>query len=424
MQNSKSQLITDDANRHEGGDVLANLLGARDAGQLAEAERLATAPRIEVLQMLHPTFTAPAFLALHQAIFKPVYAWAGEIRTVPLALDGAEFARTNVIMPSLVARFAKLTKAGGFADLPRAEFYASLAHHISELHAIMPFRSGNRRTLAVHSTQLANAAGHSLKACIKDKSVWDEALRHSFLTCDHNRISDALLGTAQPQIDVSSPMGLPLLPARDATVHRRYTITLTKAGSLLGEHLAAATLEAEALAARVAPGAISAARQELGFLRHPKGPLFQLGVLQALGASKILAVIHDSQSPLETVREIAAAALIELSEYPQTAIAQASLALNRPAYPLGGSPHQDRLATEFLANSPEDNQADPRFATAQRLVERAISAASQSSGGNAKHINAATKKARTDIAARIRRGDGFDKAEATTPAVPRHTKAA
>lgn len=416
--------ITDDLYFYEGSDVLANLFGARDAGQLAEAERLAIAPRLETLQLLHSTFTAPAFLALHQAIFKPVYAWAGEIRTVPLALDGAAFARTHVIMPSLAARFAKLNKAGGFADLPPAEFCESLAHHISELYAILPFRSGNRRTLAVHTAQLALAAGHSLEACIKDKSVWDEALRHSFLTCDHSRISDALFGTAQPQIDVSSPTGLPLLPPRDATVHRRYTITLTKAGSLLGEQLAAATLEAEALSARVAPGATNAARQELGFLRHPKGLLFQLGVLQTLGASKILAVIHDSQSPLEMVREIAAAVLIELSEYPQTAIAQASLALNRPAYPLGGSPHQDRLAVEFLANTAEDNLADPRFATVQRLVDKATSGASRASGGNAKYINAATEKARSDIAARIRRGDGFDKATVTTLAVPHHTQAA
>ena len=414
MQNSKSQLITDDPYLYEGIDVFANLLGTRDARELAEAERLTTAPRIEVLQSLHPTFTAPAFLALHGAIFKPVYAWAGQIRTVPLTLAGAQFARASVIMPSLAARFTKLTKAGGFADLPPAGFYDALSHHISELHAIMPFRIGNRRTLAVHSAQLALAAGHSLDACIKDKAAWDDTLMHSFLTCDHGRISDALLGNAQPQIDVSGTSGLPLLPPRDATIHRRYIRTLSKAGGLLRTHIVAATAQAittltELTKTNAPPDEIATARQELGFLRHPKGPLFQLEMLQALGASKILAVIHDSQSPLETVREIAVAMLIELNEYPRTAIAQASLRLDRPVYPIGGSPHQDRLAAEFLANTPEDNQADPRFAAAQRLVERAVSAASRSSGGNIKQTNAATEKARTDIAARIRRGDVFGK---------------
>jgi cell filamentation protein len=390
MQKSKSHLIIDEPYRREGADVLANVLRARDGDQLGEAERRAIAPRVEVLQLLHPNFTAPAFLALHQALFKPVYPWAGHVRTVPLALDGAEFARPNVIMPSLVARFAKLNKAGGFACLSHNDFCASLSHHISELYAIMPFRSGNRRALAVHSAQLAGAAGHSLEACIKDKAIWDDALTHSFLTCDHNRITDALMGATQPQMDVSSPTGLPLLPSRDATIHRRYSITLSKAGSLLRTHLAAATAEAATHAVSAAPNDIKAARQELGFLRNPKGPLFQLGVLQALGASKILAVIHDSQSPLETVREIATAVLIELNEYPQAAIAQASLTIGRPAYPLGGSPHQDRLAAEFLANSAQANLADPRFATAQRLVDKAVSAVSRSSGGNAKQINAAT----------------------------------
>ena len=424
MQKNKSRLINDDPYEEDGSNDLANVLDVRDAPRLGEAERQMIAPRVNALCLAHPALTAPAFLALHQAIFKPVYAWAGQTRTVPLALDGAEFARTHVIMPSLAARFAKLAKAGGYADLPPSAFYDALSHHISELHAIMPFRSGNRRALAVHSAQLARAAGHSLEACIKDKAVWDDALSHSFLTCDHSRITDALLGSAQPQIDVSSPMGFPILPLRDATIHRRYITTLSKADDLLREHIAAATTKASTHAVSAAPDAISAARQELDFLRHPKGPLFQLGVLQALGASKILAVIHDSQSPLEMVREIATAVLIELNEYPQTAIVQASLTHNRPAYPIGGSPHQDRLAAEFLANTPQDNLADLRFATAQRLVERAVAAASRANGGNAKQINAAIQKARTDVAARIRRGDVFDKAAPTTRAVPHHTKAA
>jgi cell filamentation protein len=413
MPRIKSRLTANDPNIAD----RPNIFDVRDAAKLSEAERQMIAPRIDVLSLAHSALTAPGFLALHAAIFAPVDASAGEVRSLPLALDGAQFARPTVIMPSLAARFAKLNKASGFAGLPREDFYPALAHHISELHAIMPFRAGNRRTLAVHSAQLARAAGHSLEVCVKDKAIWDDALTHSFITCDHSRVSDALLGTAQPQIDVSGPFGLPLLPPRDATVHRRYITTLRKAGRLLNAHIAAAKAEAatvlDTLTQSNAPHCeINAARQELGFLRHPKGPLFQLGLLESLGTSKILAVIHDSQSPLEIIREIATAVLIELIEYPQIAIAQASLALNRPAYPVGGSPHQDRLATEFLANSAQDNLADPRFATAQRLVDKAISAASRSSGGNAKYISAATKKARTDIAARIRKGDMFDKGEA------------
>ncbi|MEK6637907.1 MAG: hypothetical protein AABY88_07460 [Pseudomonadota bacterium] len=420
--------MTDDPYFQEGSNVFANLFGVRDTAQLAEAERQAIGPRIEVLQLLHPTFTAPAFLALHGAIFAPVYEWAGHVRIVPLALDGAQFAHPRFIMPSLAARFAKLNKAGGFAGLPRDAFCASLSYHISELHAIMPFRSGNRRTLAIHSAQLARAAGHSLDACIKDKAIWDDALTHSFITCDHRRISDALLGRAEPPMAVSSASGLPILPLRDATVHRRYILTLSKAGGLLREHIAAATAEAtNAIAhlvkANAPPEQLRASRQELGFLRHPKGPLFQLGVLQALGASKLLAVTHDEQSSGEIVREIAVAMLIALNEYSPTSITQASATFDHRAYPIGGSPHQDRLAAEFLANDPQGNLADPRFATAQRLVDKAVSAASRSSGGNVKQISTAAEKARADIAARIRKGDVFDKAEATTLAVPRHTQA-
>ena len=420
MPGTKPRLITSDTDL----DNSIQALDVRDAAPLSEAERQMIVPRIDVLCLAHPALTVPAFLALHGAIFKPVYALAGQARTVPLALDGAQFARPTVIIPSLAARFAKLAKAGGFADLPRAAFFDALAHHISELHAIMPFRSGNRRALAVHSAQLALAAGHDLDACIKGKSVWDDALSHSFFTCDHSQVTEALLGAAQSQLDISGPTGLPLLPPRDATVSRRYSVTLSKAGSLLREHIAAATAEAAIIAERAAPNEIAAAGQELAFLRHPKGPLFQIRMLASLGTSKILVVIHEGQSPLELCREIATAVLIELGEYPQPAVVQASVALDGPAHSAGGSPHQDRLAAEFLANSAHDNLADPRFAAAQRAVDRAVANASRASGGNSKHINAAIAKARSDIAARIRKGDAFDKERTSFINLPRHAQPA
>jgi cell filamentation protein len=422
-------LMTDDPYCYEGSDVLANLFGIHDAADLAETERRTTAPRINALCLVHPVLTASAYLALHSAVFASVYEWAGQIRTVPSAFDGAQFARPSMILPSLDARFAKLQKADGFAGLPYNDFCHALAHHISELHAIQPFRAGNRRILAVHSAQLARAAGHSLETCTRDKAIWDDALAYSFLSCDHSRISDTLLGNVEPQIDMSSLSGLPLLPPRDATVHRRYVISSAKAGRLLREHIAAATTQAAAAFAHLAKAkapsdVISVARQELVFLRHPKGPLFQLAMLSDLGIGKILAVIHDAQSPLETVREIAAAVLIALSEHSPSAIAQAGIAAGRPAYPIGGSPHQGRMAEEFLANSHQDNLADPRFVTAQRLVDRAAADASRLSGGNINYINAATAKARANIAALIRDGDMFDKGEATMLALSRHTQVA
>jgi hypothetical protein len=73
-----------------------------------------------------------------------------------------------------------------------------------------------------------------------------------------------------------------------------------------------------------------------------------------------------------------------------------------------------------LASTAQDNLADPRFANAQRLVDKAVAVASRSSGGNIKHINAATAKARADIAARIRSGDLFETGNVVPP---RHSRA-
>jgi cell filamentation protein len=62
-----------------------------------------------------------------------------------------------------------------------------------------------------------------------------------------------------------------------------------------------------------APNRISAARTELAYVRHAKGPIYQSHLLTYLGVRQVDAVISAEQTPLERVREIGAALGVQIN---------------------------------------------------------------------------------------------------------------
>ena len=204
--------------------------------------------------------------------------------------------------------------------------------------------------------------------------------------------------------------GLPMLPARFAPSGRRRLFSFAMARRELAQHLPPAREEAVArIKALMANGAreqeIDDARQILAFLRHSRGPMFQLAILQETSTGKLQPLITPDQSSLERVREISAAIATAINQIPLRTIKRTINMLHRPWLPENAA-HQNRaLAERFLANTPAENMADPCFAPLQRLVDEAAQAGHITSGGKAKHIDAATTKAREAVARRICNGE-------------------
>jgi cell filamentation protein len=370
--------------------------------------------RVRLLRNAAPSRTVSEFIWLHQALFVGLDPNAGQIRTAPAAWREAYFARPEFIGASLDDRFADILGADGFSGLTRERFIECLAHHISELHAIAPFAVGNRRIIGLHAQQLAHAAGHQINLYDSDMPRWNAALYRAFVHVDTVEIIAALSGIA-PENDAGDatrlgPGGIALLPSRMPPRARRYLKTVKVAVQELDAQLPAACDQAAAelrmLQANAGPDEdLDSAQAILGCLRHPCGPKFMAGLLATIGVKKIEGVFNDTQPALERVHEITAAMIMAIHAQPSDLIENASLNLQSVHFESGHSPHQDRLAAQFLHNSGTTNRLDPRFAAAQRLVDGVSADVSAMVSRDVTEIERLIDQTRDIAAALIRSGD-------------------
>ena len=404
-------------------DTLRNRLGLTD--DKAEAERRLTLARgAEAARLTFPA-TAEGYRDLHKHLFQDVYDWAGKDRTVDIGKGGSRFAHVPYIARELDKLFADVAAKNGLRGRSRDEFYDKLGNHINELNAIHPFREGNGRTMRIHAAQLARDAGYPLRIASIDKEAWMEASRHGFLTGDHRGMTAVLAGAAVRR-DLAAearigPAGVALLPERAPPEGQRYRVTLNKVREELDRYLPAARQEAaDRLRNLVKEGAsstaIANARTELAYVRHAKGPMYQSHLLTNLAVRQVDAVIAKDQTPLERVREIGAALGVRINAQQPAYLQKAVRALEQPMLPPGHSPGQERLAGLFLKNTPEKNNADPRLAPAQAIVDAAIKTA-RDRGDSARAVNTIGESTRQFVAERIKTGVPLD-AEITRQSAP------
>ena len=360
-------------------------------------------------------FDAEGYRAIHKHLFQDLYEWAGQDRTVNVEKDGGLFVHAPYVANSLSAAFKELAAQNRLQGLSVEEFFDRLGHHLNELHAVHPFRDGNGRVLRLHASQLAREAGHPIRIAAIDRQTWIDATRHGFATGDHRALSDVLAAAAHdrevPAHPRTGPAGMAFLPPRDPPTGQRYRLSLGKVRGELDRYLPAARTEAadrlKALLANNAPAQrIDAARIELAYVRHARGPVYQSHLLAHLGQREVDAVITAQQTPLERVREIGAALAVRINSQLPAQVQRAARALERPLLPPGQSPVHNRLSDMFLANTPDQNRADPRFTGAQAIVDQAA-AASRTRGDGQRMIEAATDRVRTAVAANIRAGKPF-----------------
>ena len=404
--------MANDPYTYPGTDTLRNRLGITDDKTLTEAERRLTQARgAEAARLSFPA-TADGYRALHKHLFQDLYDWAGQDRTVDTAKGGARFAHVPYIARELDKLFADVGAKNGLRGLPRDEFFDGLGNHINEINAIHPFREGNGRAMRHHAAQLARDAGHPIRIASIEKTAWMEASRHGFLTGDHRGMTAVLAGAAvrrdlAPEARIG-PAGIAMLPQRAPPEGQRYRVTLSKVREELERYLPAARQQAadrlRSLIKDGAPtGTIANARTELAYVRHAKGPVYQSHLLTYLGVRQVDAVITKEQSPLERVREIGAALGVQINTQQSAHLQRAVRSLERPALPPGHSPGQARLAELFLKNTPEKNNADPRLAPAQAIVDAALKTA-RDRGESARMLSSVGESTRQLVADRIKSG--------------------
>ena len=159
-----SRYDADDTYCYPGTDVLRNKADITNAEDLDAYEgELSTLRSIEILENpIAGQFDLTHLQRIHLALFQDVYDWAGKIRTVDISRGNSRFANVRFIESAANDIFNKLARENWLKGLDAVALSQSLAHCLSEINALHPFREGNGRVQRIFISQLSQSAGYQL----------------------------------------------------------------------------------------------------------------------------------------------------------------------------------------------------------------------------------------------------------------------
>ncbi|HUD07429.1 MAG TPA: Fic family protein [Candidatus Saccharimonadales bacterium] len=161
---------------------LRNLLGAKSSKELKELEpQIVFANELELVSVQIPqTNDLKELLLIHKQLFKGVYDWAGQIRTVDIKKndEGADFFLiVSKINDAANYVFSELAKERHLQYLSKEDFVKRLAYFYDQLNYIHPFREGNGRAQRVFWSRVAKDAGYEIDWSLIVGDENDEASR-------------------------------------------------------------------------------------------------------------------------------------------------------------------------------------------------------------------------------------------------------
>lgn len=151
----------DDPYCYRGTTVLKNRAGLRSQIELDKLEAVFFTMRAGERPPAGK-YTQSHYRAVHRHLFGDVYRWAGRYRSVRISKGESTFCYPENITPQMDRIFGELADQNQLRDLEKEEFARGIAHFLTELNAIHPFREGNGRTQNVFLLMLASQAGHPL----------------------------------------------------------------------------------------------------------------------------------------------------------------------------------------------------------------------------------------------------------------------
>jgi cell filamentation protein len=172
---------------------LRNLLGARSPEELKKLEpQIVFANELELEEVDIPrTNDLTELLLIHKQLFKGVYDWAGQIRTVDIKKDGEGteyFLVVAKINDAANYVFGELAKENHLKNLSKEAFARRLAYFYDQLNYIHPFREGNGRAQRVFWNRVAKDVGYELAWDIVVGNENDEASRLAAEQMDLSRL--------------------------------------------------------------------------------------------------------------------------------------------------------------------------------------------------------------------------------------------
>ncbi|OZV13478.1 cell filamentation protein Fic [Tissierella sp. P1] len=165
--------------------VLRNKLNITNREELDVVERKITSLRMAEISKkpVRGNFDLKHLQDIHRHIFKDIYEWAGELRTVNIS-KGNTFYNQMYISDGFKDIFSKLRKEKFLIGTVQEDIAGKLAYYLSEINVIHPFREGNGRTQRIMIEYLAQVAGYDVDFYNISQTEMVEASVASF-NCDY-----------------------------------------------------------------------------------------------------------------------------------------------------------------------------------------------------------------------------------------------
>jgi len=178
-----SRYDADDTYCIPGTAILKNIPNITDQELLDQYEADYSTVRIIELSQnpINGQFDLKHLCAIHRHIFQDVYEWAGEIRTVDISRGSSRFCNALQIHSYSQSVFKALKSENYLTGLSTSATATRLAHYLSEINAIHPFREGNGRVQRIFISQLATQAGHNLDYSALDQAEVYQVMSDSFI---------------------------------------------------------------------------------------------------------------------------------------------------------------------------------------------------------------------------------------------------
>lgn len=135
---------------------------------------------------------------IHRVLFRDVFAWAGQVRTVDTEKQGQNFVPAAEIADTVRKIHTELEGEGFLRGLGIEEFSDRLAEYYYRIYAVHVFRDGNSRCLRHFCMALAAGAGYRLDFAVLERSALYSACRHRYFNADSAPLRDHMRRIVAP----------------------------------------------------------------------------------------------------------------------------------------------------------------------------------------------------------------------------------
>lgn len=170
--------MSDDPYVYPGTRILRNKLDIKDVAELDFAERRFSTIRARQ-GIPAGDFDLKHLKVIHRHLFRDIYEWAGEVRTVEISKGQSQFQFRQYIETGMADIHRRIVKSDFLRGLQRPEFAVEAGRIIGDVNYVHPFREGNGRTQLQYLKQLAERAGHPLDLTKIDAAGWLEASKEA-----------------------------------------------------------------------------------------------------------------------------------------------------------------------------------------------------------------------------------------------------